>query len=187
MSPDREWRIVSLVDDSTEHAHLTAALAVERAAFGGDEEAELVRDLLGDPSAEPSLSLVAYDGDAAVGHILFTSARVEGTPNGVKASILAPLAVVPAAQSQGVGGALIEEGVARLARDGVDLVFVLGHPSYYPRHGFVPAIPHGLVAPYPIEPEAAWMVRELTLGVLGTTVGTVVCAETMMRPELWRE
>lgn len=52
--------------------------------------------------------------------------------------ILAPLAVVPSCQKQGVGGLLIAEGLQLLRERGAKLVFVLGHKEYYPRHGFIP-------------------------------------------------
>ena len=42
-------------------ADLSDVLLVEREAFGQDEEAELVRDLLSDPSAQPALSLLARE------------------------------------------------------------------------------------------------------------------------------
>jgi len=167
---------------------LEAALSVERAAFGDDGEvATLVSALVDDPSARPLLSLLAWDGERPVGHILFTAARLAGAPRDVVVSILAPLAVVPDAQRKSVGGRLIAHGIQRLRESGVALVFVLGHPEYYPRHGFAPAHPEGLVAPYPISPQDAWMVRELRPGVLGSVRGTVVCAEAMDRPEHWRE
>lgn len=162
-------------------------LAVERAAFGSDVEADLVRDLLADPSAAPMLSLLAWDEGRAVGHVLFTAVRMDHATAPVSAMILAPLAVVPDAQGRGIGGTLIREGLTLLRQRGVDLVFVLGHPGYYTRHGFEPAIPRGLTAPYPIEPEAAWMVQALRPGLLGSVRGRVVCADVMNRPEYWRE
>ena len=165
---------------------IAQVLRVERDAFGDDETVELVTELIDDPTAKPLLSLVAWQGDRAVGHIMFTAASLEGAP-GLSVSILAPLAVIHAWQGQGVGGGLIEEGVSRLARDGVELVFVLGHPGYYPRHGFSSAIPQGLLAPYPISPEEAWMVRALRPGILGEVTGVVACARALDRPELWRE
>jgi putative acetyltransferase len=168
-------------------ADFETVLAIERAAFGEDEVAELVRDLLGDDTAVPRLSLLAIEGDERVGHILFTAAHVVGASREVSATILAPLAVMPDAQCRGVGGALLRRGLELLAEQGVELVFVLGYPEYYPRFGFVPAEPLGLSAPYPITPAEAWMVQSLRPGVLGEVRGTIVCAEAMDRPEHWRE
>jgi len=167
-------------------AALESVLRVEREAFGAPDVAELVADLLVDPTARPLLSLLAWEGEEPVGHVLFTAASLDGAPP-VPVSILAPLAVVPTRQRCGIGGWLIEEGIELLARAGTGLVFVLGHPGYYPRHGFCPAIPLGLHAPYPIEPQEAWMVRALRPGLLGEVAGTVACAVAMDRPEHWRE
>lgn len=166
---------------------IDVVLEVERVAFGEDDVASLVRNLADDPSARPLLSLLAYVGDRPVGHIMFTAARLQGAQDATPVSLLAPLAVVPDAQRQGVGGRLIEHGVRRLSESGVGLVFVLGHPGYYPRHQFEPAMPLGLTAPYPISPEEAWMVRELRPGILGRVRGTVVCADALSKPEHWRE
>lgn len=171
---------------------LQAVLDVEARAFGKEEGPvilALVRDLLSDPTAMPLLSLVAESGGEAFGHVLFTRARVEGGGESVSAVLLAPLAVVPEAQSDGLGGRLVREGLRRLSQSGVDLAFVLGHPSYYPRHGFTPAGAHGLQAPYPIPEKntGAWMVKALRSGVLGVIRGTVHCADALDRPEFWRE
>ncbi|MCD4804753.1 MAG: N-acetyltransferase [Desulfobacterales bacterium] len=161
---------------------------VQRAAFGSDEEANLVRDLLGDDSAKPIVSLLAFQGNRAVGHILFTKARLESKAL-LSISILAPLAVVPDAQKQGIGGELIEYGLQVLLESGVDLVFVLGHPKYYPRYGFKPAGNLGFDAPYPIPDKNAdaWMVRVLRPEVIDTFSGKVICADKMNNPKYWRE
>ena len=160
---------------------------VEAQAFGYDKEAELTDSLLDDPTARPHLSLLALEDDQAVGHILFTAARIGDCP--LRVSLLAPLSVIPAAQGKGVGGRLIEAGLRQLAAEGVDLVCVLGHPGYYPRLGFVPARPYGLEAPYPIPEEHsdAWMVHPLRPGALDSARGRLVCASALDRPEHWRE
>ena len=91
--------------------------------------------------------------------------------------------------SEGVGGLLIREGLKRLSEAGVDLVFVLGHPGYYPKHGFQTAGVLGFEAPYPIpEKDAgAWMVQELRSGVIGRVSGTVQCCDVLNQPQHWRE
>ncbi|MDZ7725791.1 MAG: N-acetyltransferase [candidate division KSB1 bacterium] len=164
-------------------------LWVEKRAFGEDEEANLVNDLLADASARPLCSLLAFDGDRAVGHIFFTAGRLENGPQSAVVSILAPLAVIPEYQKQGIGGQLIERGLQLLTGSDVDLVFVLGHPEYYPRHGFKPAGVQGFEAPYPIPDKDAdaWMVQELQPGVIGRVSGRVRCAEMLDKPEYWQE
>jgi predicted N-acetyltransferase YhbS len=172
--------------------HNDAVADVIHAAFGdrhGPEVTGLVADLLADPSALPTLSLVAVSGERIVGHVLFTKVRIEGVEPSVAAAILAPLAVHPDRQSQGIGGGLVTEGLRQLAAAGIDLVFVLGHPDYYPRFGFSPAGRVGFEAPYPIPAEHAdaWMVMELRPGVIGHIRGQVICADALDRPEHWRE
>ena len=167
----------------------SVVLAIEAAAFGRSDEAELVAALLDDPTARPFVSLLAELDGRPVGHILFTAARVVDDDAVVPASLLAPLAVVPEVQRRGIGLALIRAGVEALAALDVGLVFVLGHIDYYPRAGFRPALPLGLRAPYPIDPAVAnaWMVRETRPGLLGAVRGTVQCADALMHPALWRE
>lgn len=112
----------------TTPADLAAIVEVQKAAFGSDNEAGLTAKLLADPSAGPVVSLLALRGAEPVGHILFTRCRVEnGGAEQPMLHILAPPAVVPACQKQGIGGRLIAEGLELLRRRGTRLVFVLGH------------------------------------------------------------
>ncbi len=170
-------------------ADLNDVLSVESAAFGHDKEAELVRDLLGDPSAKPLLSLLAFDDDRAIGHILFTAGSLTNTQDTASISLLAPLAIVPDYQRQGIGGKLVRHGLQLMSESEVDLVFVLGHPGYYPRHGFEPAGRLGFEAPYPIPDKHAdaWMVQALRPGVINSVRGRVRCADALDKPENWRE
>jgi putative acetyltransferase len=169
---------------------LEAVLGILRAAFSTDEEAELVRDLLHDPTAEPIVSLLAIAGDEPVGHILFTRVVLEGAGPQPLMHILAPLAVVPAWQGRGLGGRLIRSGLDALRAIGSEVVFVLGHESYYPRSGFVPdAERFGMVPPYPIPKEhaAAWMYLPLDGGDPGRWRGKLRCADSLDREKYWAE
>jgi predicted N-acetyltransferase YhbS len=161
-------------------------------AFGvkdGSGIAELVNDLLDDKTAMPLLSLVAVEEERIIGHILFTKAKLTQTEELVSVQILAPLAVLPDFQSKGVGAQLIAEGLNQLKNSGVALVFVLGHPDYYPRSGFNPAGVLGYEAPYhiPEENAGAWMVQELSPGVIGKVQGKVQCSDVLNKSEYWRE
>jgi putative acetyltransferase len=168
-------------------ADTAALLLVHKLAFGQDEESLLVDALLRDPSAQPVLSLLAEERGRVVGHALFTSLTLLGPEQPPVASILAPLAVIPAAQRAGIGRCLIERGCELLAQRQVQWLFVLGDPSYYTKRGFTPALPHGFHAPYEIESEAAWMVRALRGGIPGGIQAKVRCADALAPERYWRE
>lgn len=166
---------------------------IHLAAFGEEKGAviaKLALDLLADKTAMPILSLVAIENNNIIGHIIYTKVQITGTNQPVIAQILAPLAVHPDAQSKGVGSKLINEGLKQLKESGTELVFVLGHPLYYPRCGFMPkAGKLGFEAPYfiPEEHAEAWMVQELNGKTIGTISGKVQCSEVLNQPEHWRE
>lgn len=173
-------------------ADRTEILKVHKIAFGPEDGpviAALVNDLLDDATAQPLLSLVALGDGQITGHILFTRAELPGSEPPVSVQLLAPLAVVPGTQGQGIGQKLITAGLEKLAAGSVDLVFVLGHPGYYPRCGFQPAGVLGLDAPYPIPEKnaGAWMVQELKPGLLGKVTGTLQCARKLDEAEHWVE
>lgn len=122
------------------------------------------------------LGLVATDGDAVIGHILFTSGalRDDQAPHTVMA--LAPMSVLPTRQRRGVGSALVRAGLQACRVAGHDVVIVVGHPAYYPRFGFVRARPLGLTSEPPF-PDESFMVAELTPGALRGRRGVVVYGE----------
>ncbi len=105
-----------------------------RIAFDSEEEVRLVHDLRRD--GDLVLSLVADDGGAIVGTVQFCRAIVEDGGLFVPVVVLAPIAVVPDRQRQGIGSALIRAGLKILAERGEDLIFVIGFPDYYRRFGF---------------------------------------------------
>ncbi|MGI9318619.1 MAG: GNAT family N-acetyltransferase [bacterium] len=161
-------------------------------AFGsreGQQIVELVNDLLEDETARPLLSLVAEKDGKLVGHILFTTARLEPANQEISIRILAPLAVSSEVQGEGIGGVLVREGLKQLSESGVDLVFVLGHPRYYPRFGFQTAGLLGFEAPHtiPSEHADAWMVHELKAGGLAKSEGKIKCSKVLNQPQYWRE
>lgn len=144
---------------------------VNLAAFETSAEADLVDALR--RQAMPLISLVAEDDGNIVGHILFSPVTLAG-PQGVDPSLmgLAPMAVVPGRQREGVGSALVREGLGRCRQLDVGAVVVLGHPEYYPRFGFVPAARLSLRSEYDV-PEEAFMVCELRDGALKGLSGTI--------------
>lgn len=124
-----------------DRADRAATLAVVAAAFGREDEARLVERLWAADAV--AFERLATMNDAVVGYCAFSAVAV--TPD-VDATILglAPVAVAPAYQKQGVGSALIRQCLAQLEKDATDAVVLLGHPAYYPRFGFRPAAECGL-------------------------------------------
>jgi len=142
---------------------------VNIAAFSRENEANLVDRLRG---ISPSFSFVALESDRVVGHILFTPVVVGGECFNKLILGLAPVAVLPEYQRQGIGSLLIREGLKECARSGFHAIVVLGHPDFYSRFGFVPASSKNLRCEYDV-PDEAFMVLELETGILQDCSGTV--------------
>ena len=128
------------------------------AAFGQVQEADLVEKLR--QNCKERLSLVAVSGSRVVGQILFTPVMISGAKGSLQGMGLAPVAVAPECQRQGVGSLLIKNGIARLADTGCPFIVVLGHPEYYPRFGFEPTKLHGIRSEWEV-PEEAFMIMVL--------------------------
>ncbi|WP_339730632.1 N-acetyltransferase [uncultured Gimesia sp.] len=133
---------------------------VEEQAFGQPAEADLVDRLRA--ACPEQISLVAIMEDELVGHILFTPAVIE-YEDGSKLNGfgLAPVAVLPAFQKQGVGTALIQSGLAELQHRNQPFVIVLGHPEYYPRFGFQPAYRYHLTCKFTGENRDTFLIHLL--------------------------
>ena len=130
-------------------------------AFEQPNEGLLVEGLRRNPRFVPQLSLVAtYDG-TVVGHILFFPIRIVCEDSYAISLSLSPIAVLPEYQGKGIGGRLIEEGVAVAKTMGYESIIVVGHPEYYPRFGFLPAGKWGVTPPYKEVPDEAFMAIEL--------------------------
>lgn len=125
---------------NTDTGDREAIIACVRVAFAtgghnGEEEVQIVLSTWSRRAAPPELDLVALADGAVVGHVLGGRGRL-----GDREVIgLAPLAVIPKHQRQGVGSRLVVELIARADTGGWPLVVVLGDPGFYGRFGFEPA------------------------------------------------
>ena len=145
------------------------ALQVE--AFGRSEEADLV-DRLRDEDVL-WLSQVALRNDQVVGHAAYSLVKVSDGGSVWRFPALGPIAVEPARQGRGIGGALIRAGIEVVSDAGYGLLFLVGHPTYYPRFGFQPALPLGFTSDWikPDGPHEHFMALVLDESLIGSIHG----------------
>jgi putative acetyltransferase len=105
--------------------------AVHAAGFPTAAEARLVRLLR--EAGRLSVSLVAEVDGEVVGHVAVSPAS---TATGANGAGLAPVAVLPSHQRQGIAAQLIEAGLSASRSAGFGWAVVLGEPDYYARFGF---------------------------------------------------
>lgn len=150
-------------------ADRAAVRAVNEAAFETATEADLVEAL---HRKDVSLiSLVAEVDGRVVGHILFSPVSLAERAD-LNLMGLAPMAVVPDHQRNGIGSALVRQGLERCKDLGSRAVVVVGHAEYYPRFGFVPADRYALRCEYDV-PADVFMVAELETGALNGVSGLI--------------
>jgi putative acetyltransferase len=147
---------------------IPAIRIVNQRAFGGAAEADLVDALRG--NGKTVISLVAEDDGLIVGHIFFSPVAIQSKGAGLTGVGLAPLAVIPERQNQGIGSMLVGHGLRRCREEGHPYVVVLGHPDYYPRFGFVPASRFGIKSEYDVADEV-FMVMDLRVGAVSGWAG----------------
>lgn len=147
---------------------------INTSAFATNAEARLV-NLIRDSDCE-CISLVAEidsdKGSIIVGHILFSPVELSHNRTNIKLMGLAPMAVTPEYQKQHIGSMLVKAGLEQCKMRGYDAVVVLGHPSYYPRFGFVPASRFNLQSEYDV-PDEVFMAIELNSGALENNDGVI--------------
>ena len=143
--------------------------ALNQSAFGRDDEANLVDNLRSANAV--TLSLVAKTGQVILGHILFSPMKITNGSQEIPAVGLGPMAVRPDFQRRGMGSNLVNTGLMTLRERGHSIVIVLGHPWFYPKFGFEPAINHGITWDRPVSPEV-FMVQALQPGALEGVKGT---------------
>jgi predicted N-acetyltransferase YhbS len=99
-------------------------------------EALIVTLLRNRSQFDPELSLVAEAEGRIVGHVCFSPYSIQVLGESVSVVNLAPIAVHPAYQKQGIGGRLIRAGHEIARAKGYKFSFLVGHPTYYPRLGY---------------------------------------------------
>lgn len=149
-------------------------------AFGNrDSESRLVERIRASAQFIPELSLVAETDQKIVGHLLLSKAVTVDRQRGVEHAVivLAPIAVSPGYEKQGIGSRLIAEGIHRTKQLGYGVILLIGHPSYYPKFGFKPARNYGYELTQFQVSDDVFMVCEVIVGQLK------VCAGELQYPQ----
>lgn len=135
----------------------------------GDEQDFTVR-LWNSENYIPELGLVAEQNGKLIGHILLTRMYViQEDGSKFESLLIAPLSVLLEYRDQGVGSALIKEGLKRGREMGYKAAFLCGDPNYYHRFGFKSISEFGLTNPDIPEPYV--MGYELEAGALDHVTG----------------
>jgi len=166
---------------------LDSILTVIETAFS-DEENKVIMNLvqeLHQETSSPSIkSLVAEVDNEMIGYISFSPIFLK-SDSSISGYILAPLAISPEHQKQGIGSSLIKSGIDILTQDGAGVLLVYGDPAFYGRFGFNEDIGRTFTPPYPLEYPFGWTGMMLN----GTTAPEepiqFECITALSKPDFW--
>lgn len=156
-------------------------------AFSEDERqivSTLAVNLLGEESNPETISLVTETDGALTGHIAFSPVTIDNG-NNWQGYILAPLGVLPEYQNRRIGSKLIEDGMERLSKMAVNVLFVYGNPKYYGKFGFNADLACKYSAPYELQYPFGWQAIVLNEGRLEKETVSISCVASLRDPELW--
>ncbi len=152
-----------------------------------NSEAELVSDLavnlLQEKSTINIISLIAIDNNIIIAHIAFSPVFLDST-NEHFGYILAPLAVLPTHQNNGVGSTIVKHGLDTISSFGASIIFVYGDPQYYSRFGFKTDLAQNFTPPYILQYPRCWQARKLNSTVFPEG-GKIQCVNSLNNPKLW--
>ena len=166
---------------------LNSILKVIETAFS-DEENKVIMNFVQELSREttsPSIkSLVAEVDNQVIGYVSYSPIYLK-SDSSIVGYILAPLAVSPEHQKQGVGSNLINAGIEMLTKDGVGVLMVYGDPAYYGRFGFKEEIGCSFVPPYTLQYPFGWTGMMLNDIPVPEQPIQFECVSALSKPDLW--
>ena len=166
---------------------LDSILKVIETAFS-DEENKVIMNLvqeLHQETTSPSIkSLVAEVDNQVIGYVSYSPIFLK-SDSSISGYILAPLAVFPEHQNQGVGSNLIKSGIDMLTKDGAGALLVYGDPNYYGRFGFKEEIGHSFVPPYPLQYPFGWTGMMLNDTPVPEQPIQFESVAALSKPDLW--
>jgi len=171
----------------SQETDLDSVLKVIKTAFS-DEENKVIMHLvqaLHQETTSPSIkSLVAEVDNQVIGYVSYSPIYLKSDSR-MSGYILAPLAVSPEHQNQGVGSNLINAGIDTLTKDGAGVLLVYGDPAYYGKFGFKEEIGHSFVPPYTLQYPFGWTGMMLNDTAVPEHPIQFECVSALSKPELW--
>ena len=149
-----------------------------------DKVANLAVNLLSKETTPKTLSLVAETEEIITGHIAFSPVSINDNSH-CQGYILAPLAVDPNHQKQGIGSQLVQHGIQQLSQMGVDVLLVYGDPKYYGRFGFSKATAKNYIPPYKLEHPFGWQGLMLSDLPPAKSPVQITCVPALSDPAMW--
>ncbi len=144
----------------------------------------LAVNLLSEETTPKTISLIAEADGVVVGHIAFSPVTINSNKSW-KGYILAPLGVKPEYQKRQIGSKLIESGIERLSRMGVNVLFVYGDPKYYGKFGFNADLASKYSPPYELQYPFGWQAIILNEGVFTESTVIITCVDPLKDAALW--
>ncbi len=140
---------------------------------GYGNEAELAANLRKDPTYRSYFEVVTLKNNTIVGHGLLSEVYVFSDDKVLVTGLcLAPLAVLPKEQKQGIGAKILKELEARAKNKGYQFINILGHPDYYSKFNYKLASRYGIYPPFPV-PDNSYFIKELHGKSLANVQGTI--------------
>ena len=166
---------------------LEPILKVIETAFS-DEENKVIMNLvqgLHQETTSPSIkSLVVEDENQILGYVSYSPIFLK-SDSSISGYILAPLAVSPEHQKQGIGSNLIKSGIDILTKDGAGVLLVYGDPNYYGRFGFNEEIGRIFIPPYSLDYPFGWTGMMLSGTAIPEQTIQFECVSSLSNPDLW--
>ena len=153
-----------------------------------DEENKVITNIVAELAKEtaihPIKSLIAEVDNQVIGYVSYSPIFLRSDAN-ISGYILAPLAVSPEHQKQGVGTNLIKSGIDLLVKDGVNVLLVYGDPDYYGRFGFQKKTACSFMPPYPLEYPFGWLGVVLNETAIPNIIIKFECVAALSKPDIW--
>lgn len=143
---------------------------------------KLVTDLLSSHQQNAVIGFTATIQNTIVGCIIFSKLTLAENQC---AYLLSPLAVASKHQQQGIGQALINDGLDQLRRLDIDLVITYGDPNFYTKTGFKQIDEKLIQPPFPLSQPEGWLGQSLSDNSLPILNGKIQCVEAFNDANYW--